>query len=175
MKDKRKLLRGLVLLVTLALYLQLTWWSKFRSLFMLKQWLQTYPHYTVECSISVFCRHNGRVHWSLETNLVLSQLRFTPPQMSPQVSFLLTISESFSWMLCSNQKQVSSECQFLSATPSRLSSVKSILSLLEALDGSQYCFGQCCFGNSDDKLACLVQRCKGEFKDKFGNTILLLR
>ena len=23
-------------------------------------------HYTVECSISVFCRHNGRVHWSLE-------------------------------------------------------------------------------------------------------------
>ena len=83
--------------------------------------------------------------------------------MSAQVSVLLTISESFFWVLCSNQKQVSSECQLLSATPSRLSSVKSILSLLEALDGFQFCFG-----NSDDELECLVQRYKGEFKDKFG-------
>ena len=34
-----------------------------------------------------------------ETNIVLSQLRITPPQMSAQLSFLLTISESFFWVL----------------------------------------------------------------------------
>ena len=105
-----------------------------------------------------------------DTSVVLSKLRIEPPKMSAEVSFLLTISSNFLWILCIGRKEVdASQCRVLSHFSTTLRSVREVLSVLTALDRSTFCIG------NSNKFDSLIQHYKGEFRDKSGRLCILFK
>ena len=124
--------------------------------------------------VSVLCTRMQKLgclpmHWTstvVSGTLVLTKLRAS--QTSAKVVFLLPISEMFSWALYNNQRSVNLEkCQVLCEVSSSLKSVDDVISVLRVLDATQQCVG-----NPDEKFRALVDRRRGEFRDRTGKLLL---
>lgn len=100
------------------------------------------------------------------SHLALNKLHVTPPLLSANVLYMLTIASDFSWTLHIGPKQVDVEhCQLFHGAYRHLCTVKSVLDVISALDDSKFCMG-----NPDDKFTPLTEQHKGKFMDRSGMT-----
>ena len=99
------------------------------------------------------------------TNLALYKLSITPPVMSAEFTFMLTIQPHDAWTLgTSGRRELrASTCPLLAQFPSKLLSVQETVSTPSVLDTCKLCIG-----NPDEKFKALSEKHHGSFKNRSG-------
>ena len=106
------------------------------------------------------------------TNLAIYKLAVTPPVMSADFTFIITISASGRWTINVDHKEISrANCPILAecAVHDHLLSVDLVVEILSLLDRCKLCVG-----NPDEKFSSLIDKHSGKFLDRSGNNIIMV-